>query len=161
MKVESINPFIQALSQAFQARFDMQTVHEPPSVRTGTSPRPWDVTTVAGIVGGCRGTVLLHCTSAVALKLASVALGSEVTELDDEAADTLVALLRDVLDTAAARSPDLDFAVATPVVLLGAGHRAAFEQAAPCISIPFETPAGGIEMEIALEEDQAPPAPEA
>ena len=152
MKAEHINPFIQALVDTFHARFNVQPEHEPPFVRSGVSDQAWEVSAATGVMGKLRGTVVLHCSSSVAMKLASAASGSTVNQVDDEVAETMAALLQDILASAAGRAPELEMIPSAPAVFIGPGHRTAFGQSIPCISIPFASSLGDMALEIALAE---------
>jgi len=153
MKVEHINPFIEATVDAMQ----MMTGVEVAKKDLGLKEEPgatFDVSGVIGLGGEASGSIVLSFPRGVALKIASKFVGEELVVMDEKVYDAIGELVNIVAGCAKGKLADdggKAYTISLPNVVAGRGHRVFRPADVPCIAITFGSKFGDFAVEISLK----------
>ena len=155
MRVEYINPFITATTNAFETMVNCKLTRGEIRMLNGETPiHP--ISGIIGLSGKAVGTVVLSLSENVALKAASALLMMEMTEIDDDVIDAVGELANIVAGGAKAQLEEYELSVSLPSVITGAGHEVRFPSKVTPICVPFECDWGSLTIEVGLEEVAVP-----
>ncbi|MGC3967021.1 MAG: chemotaxis protein CheX [Pirellulales bacterium] len=155
MKVEYINPFITAASQAFQTMLGHE-IHRGVPVLKADSHLQHEISGVIGLSGSAVGTVVLSFSENVALQAAGTMLMMEMTEINADVIDAVGELTNMVAGAAKAQLEHLKLSISLPNVITGKGHEVRFPSNVTPIVIPFESDWGPLTLEVGLSDVPAP-----
>lgn len=151
MKVEYINPFIEASIKIFGTVANMELElgkiflkQDPYSAET--------MLVMIGITGGLRGRVIISMDLEIALKVASHMMGMEVLELDELAQSAVMELCNMILGTASTilSSRELEVDITPPTLLIGSNMKI-FSNQQQTICVPLTCEEGkDVELNITL-----------
>ena len=147
-EVDFINPVISSLEEIFETMLNCKIA------RTGLALKENSTTLhpVSGIIGvhgkTAIGTVVLTMTESVALKAASTLLMMEMTEPDEDVMDAVGELTNMVAGATKAKLSRYNLAMGLPSVFYGNNCRIHFPANAHPIVIPFQSPWGGLALEV-------------
>jgi chemotaxis protein CheX len=125
LKVEYINPFIEAGTEVLRKTTQMTVDRGKPSLDNGLFRVP-DITVVLGLVGDLCGQVLYGFSVETAMGIASRMMGGEeVTEMDDMSRSAIAELGNMITGNAASRFSKLglNIDVSTPSLITGSNMR--------------------------------------
>jgi chemotaxis protein CheX len=111
----------------------------------------YDIGCIIGLSGDVSGSVVISLSKLVALELASGLTGEECKELDEDCLDALGEIANMIVGNARKDFPGAETRITVPNVIVGR-HKIAYPQKLPIITIPCDTPAGRLAVEVALKE---------
>ena len=154
MNVKFVNPFLESIKNIFntmlQVPFEMGKVY----LKNDRVPR-YEISSIIGLSGTVTGCVVINLSKEIALQLASALSGETVTELDEDCIDAIGEIANMVAGGAKKDFPGDDNCISVPSVVLGK-HLICYPSNIPIISIPCETKAGKLIVDIALRENKVP-----
>lgn len=154
MKVEFINPFLEAIMNVLNTMAKLEAKPGRPAIKTNEVAKG-DVTGLMGMTGEqARGTLAITFTEPVILEITKRMLEEEVTRIDDTVTD-MVGEITNMVTGGAKRilsEHGYRFDMAIPSVVSGKNHIIHHKSSAPIIIVPFNTQAGNFFIEICFEE---------
>jgi len=154
MDVTYINPFLSSIRNLFDTMLQIPFHIGKPSLKEAPLPR-YDVSGIIGMSGTVSGCVVLNLSKELALQLTLELTGEEVTELDEDCADAIGEIANMIAGGAKKDFPGEDNSISVPSIVIGR-HRVSYPRGLPIISIPCDTSAGRLEVEVALQENSVP-----
>jgi chemotaxis protein CheX len=151
MKVEYINPFITAASQAFQTMLGHEIRRGVPVLKEDADLQ-FEISGVIGLSGSAVGTVVLSFSENVALQAAGTMLMMEMTEINADVIDAVGELTNMVAGAAKAQLEHLQLSISLPNVITGKGHEVRFPSNVRPIVIPFDSDWGPLTLEVGLSD---------
>ena len=149
MDVKYINPFGVAIKNVFQTMIDVPFKLGQPALKKDRTPNH-DISSIIGLSGNVSGCVVINLSTPVALQLVSALLGDEVTEIDEDTIDAIGEIANMIAGNAKTDFPGEDNAISVPSVVTGK-HDVSYPSGIPIISIPCDTDAGQMVVEIAIK----------
>jgi chemotaxis protein CheX len=157
MRAEYINPFITSVKNAFKTMLSCDVERGAACLKDDSCPR-YLVSGVIGLSGQAVGTVVLSLSEEVALKAASTMLMMESNTVDEDVLDAVGELTNVVAGAAKAELEEYQLQVSLPNVITGQGHDVHFPSNVTPICVPFDSPWGGLSLEVGLAAINAPVA---
>ncbi|MEW6429069.1 MAG: chemotaxis protein CheX [Thermodesulfobacteriota bacterium] len=154
MKVEFINPFLQAAKNVVETMCQIKATPQKPSLKTGRETYG-DVTGVIAMhsdkISGCM--ILSFEKKCILNIVANMLMEDPKREVDDEIVDAVGELTNMICGGAKAQLSKLDttFDMATPTMVLGKGITMDYYSEAPTLVIPFQTEVGTFVVEANLK----------
>ena len=154
IKVEYINPFLNATKYVIETMASTQVRAGKPAVKQGNLS--WGI--VTGIIGlasdKLKGNMVLSFEEKAILGIVSKMLGEEFTQINSEIADAVGELTNMISGNAKKELAEQGYAfdMAIPVMITGKGLEITQFSKGPVITIPFETDAGKFVVEANLIE---------
>ncbi|MEM8865291.1 MAG: chemotaxis protein CheX [Planctomycetota bacterium] len=154
MKVEHINPFLNAVSNTFATMLSADARRGDlslgdPRVRT------YPISGIIGLSGNASGTVVINMSNEVALAAASTMLMEEMTEVNDDVLDAVGEIVNMIAGQAKTDLSEFELSMSLPNVVTGLGHEVRFPSATPPLCVPFETDHGPLRLEVGFEPSAA------
>lgn len=149
MKAEHINPFLTALSNAFDTMLGCKVSRGAIHLKEDHAPMH-EVSGIIGLSGKTVGTVVLSLSEGVALKAASAMLMCEADAIDGDVIDAVGELANMVAGAAKAELEEYELSVSLPNVITGTGHEVRFPSNVRPICVPFSTEWGELTLEVGL-----------
>lgn len=150
MKVEFINPFLNATKNVIETMAQTTVISQKPHLKEGST----SYGVVTGIIGmtseNITGSMVVSFSEKCILKIVANMLMEGVKEkIDDEIVDAVGELTNMICGGAKAQLAKLDhkFSLATPTMIVGQGVEVSFYSKAPTIVCPFETADGPFVVE--------------
>jgi chemotaxis protein CheX len=154
MRVEHINPFLNAVTNTFATMLDAEC-HRGDLTLGDAKKRLFPISGLIGLSGKAHGMVVINLSTEVALKAASALLMEEMTEINDDVIDAVGELANIIAGQAKTDLEQFDLSVSLPNVIIGEGHEIRFPSSTPPLVVPFKTDFGPLRLEVGFE-----PAPE-
>ncbi len=157
MKVEFINPFLQAAKNVLETMCQTQATPQKPVLKENHTTFG-DVTGIIGMasdeVSGCM--ILSFSKNCIVNIVANMLMEDAKDDIDDEIIDAVGELTNMICGGAKATLGKLNhkFDLATPTMITGQGVEIATLSDSPTIVIPFDTEYGGFVIEANLSEKQ-------
>jgi chemotaxis protein CheX len=154
MKIEYINPFIDATVQTFDSMCRVTPVRDGQLyVQNEGFVSNYDLMGVLGLTGGVKGAVLMTMSIEVGKKAVGAFLMEEITESDSDLMDGFGEILNIIAGAAAAKLEGLNVNLALPTVLRGEHQQMHTKQESPWVIIPMKFPEWGkFNIEVSMEE---------
>ncbi len=152
MKVEYINPFINAVIHVLKTMGGVSPVPGKPRLKDGNTALG-DVSGVIGLAGeGVRGFFVVSFTESCILSFMEKMLGETFDRIDAEVKDAVGEVTNMISGGAKGElsQKGFFFDVAIPSVVSGARHKIEQSTGMPVIVVPFSTEAGAFFIEAAL-----------
>ncbi len=149
MDVRYINPFLTAVKDVFETMIDVSFSVGKPCLKKDGIPSH-EVSSIIGISGEVTGSVVINLSEKTALQLASVLLGEQLSELDEDCVDAIGEIANMVAGSAKNGFPVVNTSLSVPTVVIGK-HKVNYPSSIPIISIPCETSEGKFGVDIALK----------
>lgn len=149
MRVEYIQPFISSLQNAFQMMAGCKPRRGDLRL-SGPNCPTHEVSGIIGLSGHAAGMVVLSLSESLALRVTSVMLMSDATEVNSDVVDAVGELANMVAGAAKAELAEYELCVSLPNVVTGLGHQIRFPSNVTPICIPFETEFGPLTLEVGL-----------
>lgn len=149
MKVEFINPFLQATINVLSTMAMLNPKPGKPSLKQGEMAKG-DVTGIIGLTGPAEGSLAVSFTGSCALKIVENMVGEKYEELNDEVADAVGELTNMISGDARAQLQKIgyDFTASLPTVVRGKNHTVKhISRGGPTVLIPFDTENGNFYVE--------------
>lgn len=153
MKVEFIQPFLDAIQNVLSTMAQIRATPMKPFVKSGDKAMG-DVTGMIGMVGQqARGSLAISFTAPAILSVASRMLGENVQEVNDVVADVVGEITNIVTGGAkkALSEKGYTFNMAIPTTVVGKDHSVHHKTSRPVIVVPFETEAGSFFVELCFD----------
>lgn len=153
MKVEYVNPFIEAVQDLFSntlgceaKRGDVGVVREVPPNR--------DIVTLIGLSGPARGTVAISFPVTTALSMVTRLMGREVRVVDEVVKDGVVELVNMIAGEASAKfgeDHESPIELGLPTVVRGSSYSVDYPSHSVWLEVPFESELGEFSLRVTLE----------
>jgi len=154
MDVKYINPFLASIKNVFDMMLQVPFTMGKPRIKDDNVPR-YDVSGIIGLSGSVTGCVVINLSEEIALQLVSALSGEEYTEFNDDCSDAIGELANMIAGGAKKDFPGEDNAISVPSIVVGK-HRVTYPSGVPIITIPCDTSAGRLTVDVALKECLAP-----
>ena len=154
MDVKYINPFLASIRNVFDTMLQIPFTIGKPSLKEDPVPR-YEVSGIIGLSGNVSGCVVLNLSEELALQLASALTGEKVTELDEDCTDAIGEIANMIAGGAKKDFPGENNSISVPSIIIGR-HKVSYPRGLPVISIPCDTSAGRLAVEVALQENFVP-----
>ena len=159
MDVKYINPFLSSIRNVFDTMLQVPFRMGKPHLKQ--DPLPYhEVSSVIGLSGSITGSVVVNLSKGVAMKLASALSGEEISEIDEDCIDAVGEIANMVVGGAKKDFPGGNNSISVPSVIIGR-HQVRYPRGVPIISIPCETDAGQLAIDVALKGITEPAAAKA
>jgi chemotaxis protein CheX len=154
VKVEFINPFIEAAIEVLQSEIGGDVERGPLTLHKSAYTTQ-EVTTLIGVTGAVRGIVLYGMAEKTAKALVSQMVGQVFTELDDLAQSGIGELGNVITGRASILLSENGFSsnIAPPILIVGAGTMISTLDIQRLV-VPLKTACGTIEVQVALRNGQ-------
>jgi len=154
MDVNYVNPFLVAIQNVFKTMIDVPFNLGKPYLKQDNVPL-YEVSGIIGLSGDVSGMVVISLSELIAFELVSAFTGEEVTELDEDCTDAIGEIANMVTGNAKKGFPPGNNSISVPSVVLGK-HKVVYPRGLPIISIPCETSAGRLIIDVALKTSPVP-----
>ena len=151
MNVKYINPFLVSIQNVFETMIDVPFKLGKPNLRNESIPL-YEVSSIIGLSGSVTGCVVLSLSNDVAKQLVSALIGEESDEIDTDAIGEIANM---IVGNAKKDFPGERTSISIPSIVLGK-HQVTYPRGIPIISIPCETNAGRMVIDVALKEAPVP-----
>jgi chemotaxis protein CheX len=153
MKVEFINPFLDAVLNVLSTMAQTEASPENPFVKDHDGAMG-DVTGMIGMVGEqTRGSMAISFTESAILHVASQMLGEKLERIDETVSD-MVGEITNMVTGGAKKllaEQGYTFDMAIPTTVVGKNHTIRHKTVGPAVIVPFKTSAGNFFIEICFE----------
>jgi len=156
MNVKYINPFLTSIRNVFDTMLQIPFNIGKPSLKEDPVPR-YDISGIIGLSGGVTGCVVLNLSEELALQLASALSGEKVNKVDEDCTDAIGEIANMIAGGAKKDFPGGNNLISVPSIVIGR-HHVSYPRGLPVISIPCDTSAGRLVVEVALKENFVPVA---
>jgi chemotaxis protein CheX len=153
MDVNHINPFVKSAINVFNTMLGCPIQREGVALKDTEFPSH-DVTSVIGLTGVIRGSVVFSVSSPVAFKIVEALLGVETHEINSDVVDAVGEVTNMIVGGAKADLAQFRLSLGLPTVIVGKDHTICFAENVRPLCILFRTPWGPTSLEIALEMDR-------
>jgi len=153
MKVEYINPFIEAVHETFTSMLDSSVDRGEIGVSTGAS-HPRDITAFIGLSGPARGAVTLSFPTPTALSVVGRLLGQELHIVDDGITDGISEMVNIVAGGAKSKLSRVDgppIELGLPNVVRGNGYEMRYSGGVQWLEVPFTSDLGPFTMRVVFD----------
>lgn len=152
MKIEFINPFLNAVNNAMETMVGITPEREKPYLKDSRSTTS-DITGVIGFAEKrISGSVALSFPSATILKIFSLMMGTPATEINNEVDDMVGELTNIVVGGAKKEFAELGYPynISLPLVISGKNHVIKHKHDNPIMVIPYSVEGNKFVLEISL-----------
>ena len=149
--VNFINPLLDAVLNVLSTMANIEVTPRQPYLNMqGTAAE--DITGQVTIDGYAKGVIALSLSKNAILQIVNNMLFESYTEINDDIADAVGELTNMISGQARSGLSEMGmpFQSSTPTVVIGKGNKISHIPSAPILSIPFESEAGGLVVEISL-----------
>ncbi|MBI5582935.1 MAG: chemotaxis protein CheX [Deltaproteobacteria bacterium] len=152
MKVELINPFLEATVSVIKTMAFVDIQAGQPFIKKGTVSRG-DISGVVGMTGETEGSMSLTFSQECICHIVSNMFGERISDITEEVKDAVGELTNMISGDARRRleANGIRLAGAIPSVICGPGHEIRHVTKEPIISIPFVTGKGDFTIEICVK----------
>ena len=152
MRVEYINPFVEAAFNTIKTVLDVDIVRGKLYLKDTSQP-VLGVAVLVGLAGDVEGRVIFDMEKETALKIASDMNGEKLTQMDELVKATIVELANMITGTAVTRLEDLGFSFdLTPPVLFSGENMELANTGVEALIVPVDLPQGRLEINVAIRE---------
>lgn len=151
-----IVPFIKSSKNVFETMFQMPLECGTPRVKSEAAAS-YDVSAIIGFVGEVEGAVVLSFPEAIARRIVTLFVGSEVASKED-LSDAVGELVNMIAGGAKAQFTNKKVSISCPSVVIGAGHIVHGKKDTITVVIPASCDCGEFAIEIAMKAASAPSA---
>ncbi len=153
MKVEHINPFIEAVYELFGTMLQAKIERGQIGVCSGTT-NPRDIMALIGLSGPARGTVALTFRTSTALAIVSKMLDQDVRVVDETVSDGVAEVVNMVAGNAKARmtsETEKPLDLSLPTVVHGNCYSVDYPSQAVWLEVPFMSELGEFSLRVTFE----------
>lgn len=154
MKVEYINPFIEATLKSMEMMAQIVATRANLALKEDLITT-YEISSIVSLHGQIEGSIIVSMPASLACKLASNMLMEEITEIDAAVQDAIGEMGNIIVGDArrSLKAMNFDVNISLPNIVLGKGHKIARKQNVPCIAIPFHTEFGDFEVNVGLKDN--------
>ncbi|NIA14835.1 MAG: chemotaxis protein CheX [Nitrospiraceae bacterium] len=158
MRVEYINPFIEAVYELFSTMLASKATRgEVGVVDASGSEGLYDIMGLIGLSGYARGMVALSFPAETAVAIVNTLLGTDSSTMDDTVSDAIAEVVNIVAGAAKAKfraegRPPIDLSL--PTVVRGSSFSVNYPSHSIWIEVPFNSNLGGFTMRVTFESDE-------
>ncbi|MDR2734882.1 MAG: chemotaxis protein CheX [Spirochaetota bacterium] len=153
MKVEYINPFVNATQNVFKMMMNIDIAAGKPYLFDPfAGAHSYDISGIIGLSGETTGAVVLSFTKLCALKVVSEFSGMEIKIFDQTVVDAIGELINIVAGNAKKDLKDFKLNISLPSVVTGHSHKLNWPTGVPVIMIPFTSPMGEFSIGVSIRE---------
>lgn len=154
MKIEHVNPFIEATVDTFKAMCRTVPVRDGKlELRDTGFIGTYELLAILGLSGGVKGAVILTMDLDVGKKAVGAFLMEEIKEPNADLMDGFGELINIIAGAAAAKLKGMKVMLALPTVVMGNNQQMHAKHGNPWIIIPMKFPEWGkFNIEISMEE---------
>ena len=149
MDAKYINPFLVAIRDIFDTMLELSVTIGKPTIKTDMTPSN-EVSSIIGLSGAVTGSVAISFSKEVALQIAGTLLDEEFTEIDGDCTDAIGEMANMIAGNAKSAFPVDNASISVPSVIIGK-HSVTYPSGVPVVSIPCETDAGSLSIDVALK----------
>lgn len=157
MKVEFVNPFINAAIQVLDQYVGGDVEHGQLSVRTALFTTQ-QISIAMAVSGAVKGKVIYGLSQVTATKIASMMMGTTIVTFDDRVANAITELGSIISGKAATLLSESGFTCEITPPTLIRGMNVEIGMRGPALSVPLFTHCGKIDIDVALVEAKDPVA---
>ncbi len=154
MRIDYINPFVEATYDILTEVLDDEVTKEKLALKETTQPMR-GVATFVGLAGSVKGRVLIDMSKETAINISNVMNGidEKKTEIDELTRSTISELVNMMVGRAITKLHDLGFSflMSTPILLSGSNMEMS-NLSIEAFVVPIKTPHGEIEVNVAIKE---------
>lgn len=152
MKVEYINPFIEATVYVFRTMANANPVRGPVKLERGAFPSH-DVSAIIGLSGETRGSLVLSMPRSVASRLVGQMLPPGSTLTDRDIADGVGEMANIISGNAKKQFSEMGYKVfiSIPTVVVGHSQMIWRSEDMPRVSVAFTSEVGGFTVDVSLK----------
>jgi chemotaxis protein CheX len=148
--VSYVNPFIRSVVDTFKTMFNQEVTPGKPELKKHPYPT-YDVSGIIGLSGDAQGAISLSFPKAVALRVVSEMLGSQVKIIGPEVTDGVGELTNIITGYAKKDLSQYRLSISLPSVVIGREHTLATPKGTPTMLVPLKCPLGEFVMEVSLK----------
>lgn len=154
MKIEHVNPFIEATVQTFKSMCRVEPVRDGKlEKREAGFMSTYDLLGIIGLSGTIKGAVLMTMDVSTGQKAVGAFLMDEIKEPNADLMDGFGELLNIIAGAAAAKLEGYKVNLAIPTVMIGSNQQMHAKHGSPWVIIPMKFPEWGrFNIEVSLEE---------
>ena len=154
MKIEHINPFIEATIHTFKSMCSVEPLRDGKlELKDSGFVSAYDLLGVIGLSGGVRGAVLMTMSVPTGQKVVGAFLMDEIKEPNADLMDGFGEILNIIAGAAAAKLEGMKVNLAIPTVMIGENQQIHAKHGTPWIIIPMKFPDWGkFNIEVSMEE---------
>jgi chemotaxis protein CheX len=150
MKAEFINPFVSSTTTVFATMLNCELARGAIFLKQHHCPEH-EISGIIGLSGKAAGTVVLSLNRTTAISVAEALLGVRPPEINADVKDAIGELVNMVAGGAKAQLEKFDMSLTIPTVITGR-FSVEFPSKSPPICVPFDSPWGGLTVEVGLIE---------
>jgi len=152
MKVEYINPFIEAVYDLFGTMLNAKATRGEVGV-AGEKGNARDMMALIGLSGPARGMVALSFPVQTALNMVNQLLGTETKVVDDSVSDAIAELVNIVAGGAKAKFPvsGAPIDLSLPTVVRGDNYDVDYPSESVWLEVPFDSDLGSFVLRVTFE----------
>lgn len=153
MKVEFINPFLEATINVLHTMANIKPTPGKPYIKTNHISKG-DVTGIIGVAGDIKGSIAVSFMQDCVLNIISSMLGEKLEKVNDETKDAVGELTNMISGQARQEIAKLGYTLhaGIPTVVVGKDHSIEHKSKNPILVIPFTTESGVFEVEVCFED---------
>ncbi|HOJ63466.1 MAG TPA: chemotaxis protein CheX [Spirochaetota bacterium] len=153
MRVEYINPFVDAAIQILSSTVSKDISRGQISLRSSITPM-MGVVIIVGLAGQVSGRIIIDMDRETALKIASAMNNETLVEFDELTTATLTELANMITGKAVTRLHELGFQFdLTPPALFTGEKIQISDNKIEALVVPIEIPQGKIEINVGIKEE--------
>ena len=149
MKVELVNPFLNATTEVFRTMLSCELARGVLSIKQHHSPEH-EVSGLIGLSGKCQGMVVVGLGRDTALKATEILLNERPKFLNSQVIDAVGEIANMIAGAAKVQLSKYELSIGLPSVICGRNHTINFPSDSTPILLPFESKIGPVCVEVGL-----------
>jgi chemotaxis protein CheX len=151
MKVELVNPFLDATTSVFRTMLSCELSRGQPALKTNRAPE-YEVSGLIGLTGKCQGMVVVSLGRDTAISATEIMLSERPDGLNSDVVDAVGEIANMIAGAAKSQLEQYELSVGLPSVICGKNHSIGFPSNSTPIVLPFESAIGPVCVEVGLAE---------
>lgn len=151
MKVQYINPFLQATTGLFKDFLGIQVTAGKPYINDERN-NLGDVSAIIGLAGETVGAVVLSFTHDSAIAIISKMAGKKYAALGSEVLDGVGEMVNIIAGNAKKDLDEFRIMISLPGVVTGSDYRIHWPEGIPVVCIPFQSDLGAFNVNVSLRD---------
>ncbi len=151
MKVQYINPFLQATNRLFQEYMDIKITSEKPYINQDPN-KLGDVSAIIGLAGETTGAVVLSFSHDTAISVISKFAHKKYIAMGSEVVDGVGELVNIIAGNAKKDLEDFRIMISLPGVITGSDYKIHWPEGIPVVCIPFRSEFGRINVNVSMSD---------
>ncbi len=151
MKIQHVEPFIEATVGVFRDMFGIVPEYLNPYLVNRADKNDWDISGIIGISGDSKGVVVVSLSASLAAALTSQLTGRPVAANDPDIIDAIGEMVNIIAGNAKKGLEQYRLDISLPSIVCGPDHIIAWQASVPIVGIPFKIPEGKFHLSVGLE----------